>query len=202
MKNIVLVVMAFSLQTYAEWHIPANYKNIGGIDDVKLSNIGRFGLLRVARPTVPAHYHTGIDIVRPDTNYWNQPVFPASKGNIVSIIDDGPFSQIIIMHEAGGKNYWTVYEHLHVREKDIGKEVDWNDTIGWYFNKNELTTYGWQFDHLHFEILKIEPAPVKPTKRYPARQYQTYAITCSTKKELETRQENPVEFLRGNFINR
>lgn len=32
-------------------------------------------------------------------------------------------------------------------------------------NTQELNTYGWQFDHVHFEILKIKPQPLKVTNR-------------------------------------
>ena len=81
-----------------EWYIPINTENRQSLEKVQLSSIGPFGLLRQARPGIPAHLHTGVDLKRPNNNYINEPVFPAAKGKVISFRDDGPYAQIIIQH--------------------------------------------------------------------------------------------------------
>jgi hypothetical protein len=113
------------------------------------------------------------------------------------VVDNGPFSQIIIEHAFNGDTLWTVYEHLHVLKKSPGLHVTPFDTIAWYFNRNELNRYGWQFDHVHFEIMKVRPPRCKRSAENPHRRYYTYALTCYTKKELDERMEDPMVFLKG-----
>jgi hypothetical protein len=202
MAKTLLVLLSFSLPLSAQWRVPANYQKIDNIDQIKLSPIGQFGLQREARPGVPAHYHTGIDILRPNSNYHNEPVFPTNNGTIVSIIDDGPYSQIVIEHVFENHKFWSVYEHIKVVVTEINREVSWNDTIGFFFNKEELHRYGWQFNHVHFEINKIEPLKATPTEKKPVRYYKTYAIVCYTKDELNARLENPLTLLDRYFVSR
>jgi hypothetical protein len=201
-KTVSLLVLFFTVSLHSQWYIPANYSGITDPYKVKLTQIGDFGLLRKARPSVPAHYHTGIDIVRPDSQYDKQPVFPSRDGVVVSIYDDGPFSQIVIKHTDNNKNFWTVYEHLHVKIKKINIPVTPFDTIGYFFSKDELNRYGWQFNHFHFEILKLEPPKLKSADINSIRHYKTFGILCFSREELYMRQENPVEFLSGRIIKR
>jgi hypothetical protein len=202
LKALILLQILITIPLYAQWYIPANYRGIADPQKVQLTGIGAFGLLRKARPAVPAHYHTGIDIVRPDSQYYKQPIFPAKEGVIVSIYDNGPFSQIVIKHAGNNKNYWTVYEHLHIRIKKINIAVTPFDTIGYFFSKDELNRYGWQFNHFHFEILKLEPPKLKSSEIKSLRYYKTFGILCFSREELIARQENPLEFLCGKVTRR
>jgi hypothetical protein len=68
------------------------------IDNLKLTEIGSYGLPRNPRPGVPAHVHTGIDIRRPSANYIDEPVYPIFSGTVISKRDDGPYAQIILEH--------------------------------------------------------------------------------------------------------
>jgi murein DD-endopeptidase MepM/ murein hydrolase activator NlpD len=202
LKTSILLQILIAIPLYAQWYIPANYRGITDPQKVQLTEIGAFGLLRKARPAVPAHYHTGIDIVRPDSQYYKQPIFPAKEGVVVSIYDNGPFSQIVIKHTDNNINYWTVYEHLHVKIRKINIPISPFDTIGYYFCKDELNRYGWQFNHFHFEILKIEPPRIQMIKDNSLRYYKTFGIVCFTREELFVRQENPLEFLYGKIFKR
>lgn len=201
-KISILVQLLITIPLYAQWYIPANYRNIADPQKLQLTKIGAFGLLRKARPTVPAHYHTGIDIVRPDSQNNRQPIFPAKEGIVVSIYDNGPFSQVVIKHTDNNKNYWTVYEHLHVRISNVSKSVTPFDTIGYFFSKDELNRYGWQFNHVHFEILKVEPPKLTSASINSLRNYKTFGVLCFTREELYMRQENPLEFLAGMVVRR
>ncbi len=105
MTNLKIFVFLFLLVSHAEsvYYLPINSVNRKSIDALQLTDIGAFGLLRKERKEVPAHYHTGIDIKRPSKNYMHEPVFPLTKGIVISKREDGPFAQLIIEHEADGK---------------------------------------------------------------------------------------------------
>jgi len=61
--------------------------------------------------------------------------------------------------------------------------------------REELDRYGWQFDHFHFEVMKIPPRPAKPDQLKPYRFYDTYCLVCYTDKDLEKHYYHPQEFL-------
>jgi murein DD-endopeptidase MepM/ murein hydrolase activator NlpD len=179
-----------------ECFLPAAYKNRTTVDSLKLTSIGHFGQARKARPNIPAHLHTGIDIKRPNNNYKNELIFPVAGGKVISIRDDGPYAQIIIEHQLeSGKYFWTVYEHVSGIRADIGEQVNPFKPIARFMNKDELNNYGWQFDHLHFEILKKRPRPLKPTSKLPYRLFVTYSLKCSTKSDLNNYYFDPIDFI-------
>lgn len=121
-------------------------------ETVQLTSIGPFGVLRRARPNIPAHLHTGIDFKRPNNNYENEYIFPTMSGKIISLRDDGPFSQIIIEHNhIDPKAIWSVYEHVAGIIVAVGDSVGPYHPIARFMNRNELDQYGWQFDHFHFD---------------------------------------------------
>ena len=92
--------------------LPIDVNNRKSFAELRLSEIGAFELMRKARPMVAAHFHAGIDILRPDDNYKNNPIFPIGKGMVISKRDDGPFAQLIIEHHIADMIFWTVYEHI------------------------------------------------------------------------------------------
>ncbi len=181
----------------AQWFVPAAYKNATTVDSIKLTQIGQFGLMRKARPGIPKHCHTGIDILRPSDDYDNQPIYPAHRGKIISLRNDGPYAQIIVEHIVEKDTLWTVYEHLVALNMAVGDTVNPMQPIARYFNKKELKKYGRQFDHFHFEIMKKRPLPAEPTRALPGRFFKTFALVCYNRKQLNERMENPVEFLRS-----
>jgi hypothetical protein len=202
LKTVFLFQILIAIPLYSQWYLPANYRGVADPQKMQLTKIGAFGLLRKARPTVPAHYHTGIDIMRPDSQYDKQPIFPAKDGVVVSILDEGPFSQVVIKHTDNNRTYWSVYEHLHVRINKINISITPFDTIGYFFSKDELNRYGWQFDHFHFEILKLEPPKFKTAGVNSLRNYKTFGILCFSREDLYMRQEDPLEFLFEKVIRR
>lgn len=177
------------------WLLPINTPSRKSFNGVQRTSIGEFGVMRKARKGIPAHFHTGIDLKRPSGNYVNEPIFPASNGVIVSLRDDGPFSQIIIEHTAiDGKKVWTVYEHLVPSGSVLGRHVSPADTIGRFFSREELQRYGWQFDHLHFEIMKVPPPVTRYREELPQYRFSTYALVCYTREILEERMIDPIIF--------
>ena len=138
--------------------------------------------------------------MRPRNNYNYEPVFSVLSGVIISKREDGPFAQIIIEHNLTcNGNIWTVYEHLSGITVSVGDVVSPYQPIGRFMNVEELTQYGWQFNHVHFEILKHEPKPIVPSPKTPSRFFDTYSLVCYTEAELEKYYYNPLEFVDYSF---
>ncbi len=182
------------------WYLPIRTENRQSLHDVKLTPIGTFGTERRARPGIPAHLHTGIDLKRPNANYIDEPVFPAARGKVISLRNDGPFAQIIIRHSSeNSMPVWTVYEHIagiKVRHND---EVDPSLPIARFMTRAELNQYGWQFDHLHFEVMKAEPVRRQPERGKPFFYYGTYCLECHTLKDLDDKYHHPLDYLKYNW---
>ncbi len=183
-----------------DWLTPAASSNRRSWEDVRLTSIGRFGLERKARPGVPAHLHTGVDIRRPVDNYDHEPIFPIGYGVVISFRDDGPFAQIIIEHHVNHREtVWSVYEHIAGITVSVGDQVSPYEPIARFMNRDELDRYGWQFDHVHLEIMKRRPRPLKPGAKTPFRFFGTYWGECYTRADLEKYYHDPREFLESRW---
>jgi hypothetical protein len=177
------------------WYLPLNARDRQSLESVHLTTIGDFGMIRKARPGIPAHLHTGIDLKRPNRNYYAEPVFPVAVGTVISIRDDGPYAQIIIQHKLPDAGYiWTVYEHVAGIQIRINQDADPFHPIARFMTADELDRYGWQFDHVHLEILKIQPPAKQPEKAQPFLRYGTFALDCHNQSELKERYYSPLEF--------
>lgn len=184
---------------FSQIYLPMAVPNRSDENAITLTDIGTFGMLRKARPNVPAHLHTGIDIKRPFNNYNNEPIFPIAKGIVISLRDDGPYAQIIVAHEIEGMEFYSVYEHIAGIDCSIGEVLSPDYPLARFMNKEELNKYGWQFDHFHLEIMKVEPSPRKPDVKLPHRYYSTYWLSCFTSQDLDRFYWNPLDFFRENL---
>jgi len=196
---LITTTLFFGFHTSPSFYLPINSLDRQSTKNLLLTSIGEFGLLRKERPGIPAHYHTGIDIKRPSNNYIDEPIFSIYKGIVISVRKDGPYAQLIIEHE-GDQKFWTVYEHVAGIKVSLNEHVTPNLPIARFMNKNELDKYGWQFDHLHLEILKTKPIIIKQDRSNPERRYSSYSLNCLTKEELSKYFYNPVEFFKREFI--
>lgn len=196
MLNNCLFLLLLSLNPSANTYfsIPVHTTNRNSIGTLTLSNIGEFGLVRKERPGVPVHFHTGIDIKRPVNNYKDEPIFPVTEGIVISKRQDGPYAQLIIEHK--NPECWTVYEHIAGIKVNLNDHVIPDSPVARFMNKAELDKFGWQFDHFHFEILKIRPLRIKNDQKNPDRRYSSYSLICHTKEELNKYFYNPLDFLR------
>jgi murein DD-endopeptidase MepM/ murein hydrolase activator NlpD len=174
--------------------MPVDCNDRTSTKQIRLTSIGKFGLLRKARPGVPAHLHTGIDIQRPHDNYKNEPIFPISKGIVISKRDDGAFAQLIIEHSFNGKKFWTVYEHIAGIVPKLNDIVDPMTPIARFMTREELNSFGWQFDHVHFEILKVKPQKIKPSPKTPERIFNSYTLECHSTADVEKYFYEPLLF--------
>ncbi|HUI91888.1 MAG TPA: M23 family metallopeptidase [Chitinivibrionales bacterium] len=194
----IIAIFQYISAADSSWYLPIKLHDRQSLENVKLTQIGPFGLVRKARPGVPSHLHTGIDFRRPSDNYDDEPEYPASRGVVISLRSDGPFAQIIVEHRLNDSvKVWTVYEHIAGIMATLGDTVSPDKPMGRFMTKKELDKYGWQFDHLHFEVMKKSPVVLKPERRNPFRRFNTYALTCYTKKELDKVYYDPREFLKS-----
>lgn len=181
-----------------DWSLPVRMPDRRSLKNIELTAIGQFGLRRKARPGVPAHLHTGVDIRRPGDNYADEPVFPAARGIVISTRDDGPFAQVIIEHrQSDGAQLWTVYEHIAGIRAAVGNTVDPMAPVARFMTRPELDRYGWQFDHLHFEVLRQRPQAMAPTTRLPQRIFGTFALACRDSGSLLRHCQDPRTFLEN-----
>ena len=107
---IVTVTLFFDLN--AQVFLPIQAENRHSTKGLTLTSIGQFGLRRKARPNIPSHLHTGIDIKRPHQNYLDEPIYPIAAGKVISKRIDGPYAQLIIEHELNRRKVWSLYEHI------------------------------------------------------------------------------------------
>jgi hypothetical protein len=164
-------------------------------DNLQLTQIGAFAAHRPKRPGIPAHRHTGIDIKRPSMNYFDEPIFPIATGRVISVRRDGPFAQIIVEHEFPDVGrIWSVYEHIAGISCAPGDTVDPFIPIARFMNRPELDQYGFQFDHLHLEILKQPPRPTLPSPQLPDRFFSSYNLICYTEDVLTFYYIDPLQF--------
>ncbi|MCK5169460.1 MAG: M23 family metallopeptidase [Bacteroidales bacterium] len=194
--GLLISILIVSNKTFCqEYYLPINIYDRTELSLVQLTEIGSFGEQRKMRPGIPAHLHTGIDIKRPAQNYINESIFSIGEGIVISVRDDGPYAQIIIEHTNRNVLFWAVYEHIAGIKVEVGDLIDENTQIARFMSKSELNKYGWQFDHFHFEILKISPKKIKPKNTQPQHIFNTYNLVCYTFNELNMFYYNPLEFL-------
>ena len=140
-----------------------------------------------------------IDIKRPLDHYDNTVIFPMADGRVISKRDDGPYAQLIIEHIFRDETVWTVYEHLAGIIVSVGDSVFYNRPVARFMNREELDRYGWQFDHLHFEILKVKPQKIKTDSALPERHYNSYTLICYSKEKLHKYFYDPIEYFEENW---
>lgn len=182
--------------------LPVNSGNRIDVSKIQLTKIGQFGILRKARPNIPEHYHTGIDIMRPTGNYISEPIFPIVKGQVISKRTDGPYANLIIEHKINGAKFWSLYEHIAGIKVGVGDIVDHQSPIARFMNKAELNRFGWQFDHFHLEVIKTKPERIKPDTKNPERFFISYSLICYNIYDLNKYFYNPIDFLKNNCNNK
>lgn len=184
----------FWIPVQAQILLPIKLADRTNLNALQITAIGNFGRVRKARLTVPGHLHTGIDIKRPGANYTDEPIYPITKGLVVSKRTDGPYAQLIIEHFGGDPKIWSVYEHVAGICVNAGDFVTPYTPIARFMNEKELNTYGWQFNHFHLEILKEEPKKWNPSAEYPERFFRSYGLVCYDEATLLRYYYSPLEF--------
>ncbi|MBN2425430.1 MAG: M23 family metallopeptidase [Calditrichaceae bacterium] len=194
----LIFIFEFS-ENRADIYLPIDTHNRCSFEALMLTDIGRFGRWRQDRQGIPGHFHTGIDIKRPSDNDDNAVIFPMADGRVISKREDGPYAQLIIEHIFLDETVWTVYEHIAGIKISVGDSVYYNQPVARFMNREELDRFGWQFDHLHFEILKTKPQKLKIDSALPERRYNSYTLICYSKEKLHKYYYDPIEYFEKNW---
>ena len=96
---------------------------------------------------------------------------------------------------SNGDSVWTVYEHIAGIRVSVGEVISAAEPIARFMNKQELDRFGWQFDHVHFEVLRHPLRPLMPSSDTPYRFFGTYSLECYTLADLQRYYHDPIEFL-------
>ncbi len=193
-----LIMLFLPISVHMQFFLPIYLPDRRDISKIHLTENGHFGIKRKARISIPEHYHTGIDIKRPNDNYESEPIYPIATGRVISKRTDGPYANVLIEHEINGNTVWTLYEHISGITVHAMDSVNSHTPIARFMNKDELNRFGWQFDHFHLEILKVKPKEAKPTREHPERYFNSYTLICYSIYELHKYYFNPIEFLTTN----
>ncbi len=195
MIQIIALAVVLLIQSQDGILLPIEVEGRRNINAIELTSIGQFGLERVARPEVPAHLHTGIDILPPNNSYQTKSlIYAIAPGRVISKRTDGPFAQLIIEHQLNTLTFWTVYEHIAEIQVDLFQPIDTSTPIARFFMIEELDRYGHQFNHFHFEILKRRPVELQINSKLPERRFNSYSLSCKTESELNTYFYDPLVF--------
>ena len=62
-------------------------------------------------------------------------------------------------------------------------------------NIDELNRHGWQFNHFHFEVLKMSPLRLKRDSSLPDRLFVSNSLGCFAEDDLTNLFYSPIDFL-------
>lgn len=199
LRALILLALglgAAEVRVESAWYLPIAAADRQSLHGVRITPIGEFGRPRKARPEAPAHLHAGLDFMRPGSCSREAGVYPVGPGTVISVRDDGPFAHIMVAHGQPDKaGPWSVYEHVAGIKVRPGDKVTPRLPMARFMARAELDRYGWQFDHLHLEILKAAPKPIRPTERLPERRFSSQNLGCRNEAELARRFSDPARFL-------
>ena len=175
------------------WKLPLNTNDRKDWSTVFLEPDAHFKALRAPFDSVKLHYHTGIDLVNKTTESPGEPVYAIAAGRVIAIEDPPPQRRITIEHRLpNGEKVWSVYIHIIDEKVKVGDTVNSETVIAQLMNATELEYFGWDYNHVHLEIMKKLPPNV-------AKFYQRKTFSCYTIAEVDKYFYDPEEFLKIHF---
>ena len=181
--------------TATPWKLPLNTTDRQDWSTIFLESDAHFKALRAPFDSVKLHYHTGIDLQKRTIGIPSEPVYAIAAGKVIAIEDSPPQRRITIEHLLPNiKKVWSVYIHIIDEQVNVGDSVDTETVIARLMNATELAYYGWDYNHVHLEIMKKPPFHV-------AEFYQRKTFSCYSVEEVDKYFYNPEEFLKNRFNN-
>lgn len=179
------------------WKLPLRTADRQDWSTVLFEPDAKFKTMRSPFGQVKLHYHTGADIqVKEEFGFVDapgMPVYAIAAGKVVAIEDPMPQRRITIEHKLpDGKTVWSAYCHISDAQVSVNQLVDEETVIARRMNREELDHYGWEYDHVHLEILKKLPV-------YVTDYYHRKTFTCDTEAEVDEYFFDPVFFLNFQF---
>lgn len=175
------------------WKLPLNTTDRQDWSTIFLEPDAHFKALRAPFDLVKLHYHTGIDLLNKTIESFGEPVYAIAAGKVIAIKDPPPQRRITIEHLLpNGEKVWSVYIHIIDEKVKIGDIVDSETVIARLMNATELEYYGWDYNHVHLEIMKVLPP-------YVSEFYQRKTFSCYTLEEVNKYFYDPKEYLKNHF---
>jgi len=107
--------------------------------------------------------------------------------------DPPPQRRITIEHILPDRTkVWSVYIHIMAEKVKVGHIVNTETVIARLMNPVELENFGWEYHHIHLEIMKKLPP-------FASEFYERKTFTCYTEDEVDEYFYDPVIFLRNHF---
>ena len=180
------------------WKLPLKTADRQDWSTVFFEHDAFFKTMRSPFGNVKLHYHTGVDVQQNGgagySDRSGMPVFAIATGKVVAIEDPIPQRRITIEHKLpDGTVVWSVYCHIADEQISVNQIVDTETVIARRMNGPELDQFGWEYNHVHLEILKKLPAYVTD---YNHRK----TFTCYTEMEVDEYFYDPVKFLNNHFV--
>lgn len=173
------------------WKLPLNTIDRQDWSTLILEPDDHFKALRAPFDSVKLHYHTGIDLQNGNAGSPGEPVYAIAAGKVIAIEDAPPQRRITIEHAlADGTKIWSVYIHIINERVRVGDIVDVETIIARLMNPTELDRYGWEYDHVHLEIMKKLPPIVSEF-------YDRKTFTCYSEGEVDEYFYDPQVFLKN-----
>ena len=198
--NTTIILLSLLLQTSvlhlmddsptaSRWFIPLDLSNRKDFNKLFFEQDSHFLAKRSA-----GHLHTGIDITG-DSKSPGRKVLAAAAGKVVSIYAVEPNRAIIIKHILpSGTTIYSVYVHVTDIKVSTGDIVNSSSHIANLMNRKQLDLYGWDFNHLHFEILR-EPRTQEGTGKF-----LSFSTKCKTEEDVMKHFFNPELFLKEMWL--
>lgn len=179
------------------WKLPLDTADRQDWSSVFFEHDAAFKTMRSAFGKVKLHYHTGTDIqTNGERGFWDKPgmpIYAVAAGKVVAIEDPLPQRRITIEHKlADGTITWSAYCHIAEERVSVNQIVDTETVIARRMNGAELDQYGWEYNHIHLEILKKLPV-------YVPDYYSRKTFTCYTETDVDEYFYDPVAFLNFQF---
>lgn len=175
------------------WKLPLKTVDRQDWSTVRLEPDAHFKSLRAPFGPVKLHYHTGIDLQNGSVIEPGEPVYAIAAGKVIAIEDPPPQRKIVIEHVLPDENrIWSVYYHIIGEQVQVGDRVDTETIIARIMNASELDTYGWEYNHVHLEIMKKLSPPV-------SEYYERKTFTCYSAAEVDAYFSDAEVWLKNHF---
>ena len=175
------------------WKLPLETDNRQNWSTIIMEPDAHFKALRAPFENVKLHYHTGIDLQSRNNNRPEESIYPIAAGKVIAIEDPPPQRRITIEHILPDRTkVWSVYIHIMAEKVKVGHIVNTETVIARLMNPVELENFGWEYHHIHLEIMKKLPP-------FASEFYERKTFTCYTEDEVDEYFYDPVVFLRNHF---
>ncbi len=176
------------------FYLPFQCENRRILKRAYITSCGDFGIYRKQYSGIPPHYHSGIDFKNPGGKPGDvEVIFASAEGKVISILNSNASSNIILKHNIDNNRVlFSTYTHICDIVVLPGDTVNKHTVLGSFIDAPRLDKWGEYLNHLHFEIMKVQPKYIGKRNGYDT--YLPYSIDCTDKDTLYKYYYNPILF--------